>query len=65
MNALLPGQPTDESTYPMIASSEPPPAVEVLSADKVFSNGTRGLAPISLNIAEGEFLTLIGPSGCG
>ena len=65
MNALLPGQPTDESTHPMIASSEPPPAVEVLSADKVFSNGTRGLAPISLNIAEGEFLTLIGPSGCG
>lgn len=65
MNALLPGQPTDESTHPMIASSEPPPAVEVLSADKVFSNGTRGLAPISLNIAQGEFLTLIGPSGCG
>jgi len=65
MNALLPGQPTDESTNPMIASSEPPPAVEVLSAEKVFSNGTRGLAPISLNIAEGEFLTLIGPSGCG
>jgi NitT/TauT family transport system ATP-binding protein len=65
MNALLPGQPTDESTHPMIASSEPPPAVEVLSAEKVFSNGTRGLAPISLNIAEGEFLTLIGPSGCG
>jgi NitT/TauT family transport system ATP-binding protein len=65
MNALLPGQPTDESTHSMIASSEPPPAVEVLSADKVFSNGTRGLAPISLNIAQGEFLTLIGPSGCG
>ena len=65
MNALLPGQPTDESTHPMIASSEPPPAVEVLSAEKVFSNGTRGLAPISLNIAQGEFLTLIGPSGCG
>jgi NitT/TauT family transport system ATP-binding protein len=65
MNALLPGQPTDESINPMIASSEPPPAVEVLSAEKVFSNGTRGLAPINLNIGEGEFLTLIGPSGCG
>jgi NitT/TauT family transport system ATP-binding protein len=65
MNALLPGQPTDESTNPMIASSESPPAVEVLSAEKVFSNGTRGLAPINLNIGEGEFLTLIGPSGCG
>ena len=65
MNALLPGQPPDESTKPMIASSERPPAVEVLSAEKVFANGTRGLAPINLNIAEGEFLTLIGPSGCG
>ena len=65
MNALLPGQPLEESSNPMTASSERPPAVEVLSAEKVFSNGTRGLAPINLNIAEGEFLTLIGPSGCG
>jgi NitT/TauT family transport system ATP-binding protein len=65
MNALLPGQPLDESPNPMTASSERPPAVEVLSAEKVFSNGTRALAPINLNIADGEFLTLIGPSGCG
>ena len=65
MNALLPGQPIDESANPMTASSERPPAVEVLSAEKVFSNGTRGLSPINLNIAQGEFLTLIGPSGCG
>ncbi|WP_275196143.1 ABC transporter ATP-binding protein [Bradyrhizobium sp. CSA207] len=42
-----------------------PPAVEVLSAEKVFANGARGLAPIDLSIADGEFLTLIGPSGCG
>ena len=41
------------------------PAVEVLSAEKVFPNGTRALAPIDLQIADGEFLTLIGPSGCG
>jgi NitT/TauT family transport system ATP-binding protein len=65
MNALLPGQPPDESTDRMTASSDRPPAVEVLSAEKVFSNGTRGLAPIDLSIADGEFLTLIGPSGCG
>jgi NitT/TauT family transport system ATP-binding protein len=39
--------------------------VEVLSAEKVFTNSTRGLAPIDLSIADGEFLTLIGPSGCG
>jgi NitT/TauT family transport system ATP-binding protein len=65
MNALLPGEPFDESAELMTASHDRPPAVEVLSAEKVFSNGARGLAPISLSIADGEFLTLIGPSGCG
>jgi NitT/TauT family transport system ATP-binding protein len=65
MNALLPGETFDESAKRMTASSDRPPAVEVLSAEKVFTNGTRGLAPIDLSIADGEFLTLIGPSGCG
>jgi len=46
MNALLPAEPFDENARPMTAPSERPPAVEVLSAEKVFSNGTRGLAPI-------------------
>jgi NitT/TauT family transport system ATP-binding protein len=41
------------------------PAVEVLSADKIFPNGTRALAPIALTIGQGELVTLIGPSGCG
>jgi NitT/TauT family transport system ATP-binding protein len=41
------------------------PVVEVLSAEKVFPNGTRALAPIELTVAGEEFLTLIGPSGCG
>ena len=41
------------------------PAVEVLSAEKIFPDGTRALAPIALTIAHGEFVTLIGPSGCG
>ena len=41
------------------------PVVEVLSAEKIFPNGTRALAPIDLTVGAGEFLTLIGPSGCG
>jgi NitT/TauT family transport system ATP-binding protein len=65
MNALLPGEPFDGNVDRMIASSDRPPAVDVLSAEKVFANGARGLAPIDLSIADGEFLTLIGPSGCG
>ena len=41
------------------------PVVEVRSAEKVFANGFRGLAPIDLSIRRGEFVSLIGPSGCG
>src|ERR1700719_865500 len=65
MNALLPGEPLNESPDRMTAGNDRPPAVEILSAEKVFANGTRALAPIDLSIADGEFLTLIGPSGCG
>jgi len=41
------------------------PAVEVLSAEKTYPNGTQALQPVDLSIAEGEFVTLLGPSGCG
>ena len=37
----------------------------MLSADKVFANGARGLSPIQLTVGAGEFISLIGPSGCG
>lgn len=41
------------------------PVVDILSAEKVFPNGFRGLAPIQLSVLSGEFVSLIGPSGCG
>lgn len=41
------------------------PAVEVLSAEKTYPNGTQALLPVDLTIEEGEFITLLGPSGCG
>lgn len=65
MNAVLPSEPIQAGAEPAAVGTAPVPAVEVLSAEKVFANGARGLAPIDLSIAEGEFLTLIGPSGCG
>ena len=38
------------------------PVVEVLSADKVYANGTRALHPVDLAIRPGEFVTRSGPS---
>ncbi|HAI04918.1 MULTISPECIES: ABC transporter ATP-binding protein [Pantoea] len=47
------------------ASPQAEPAIEVLSAEKIYSNGTRALLPVNLTIHQGEFVTLLGPSGCG
>ncbi|MFT3801900.1 MAG: ABC transporter ATP-binding protein [Burkholderiaceae bacterium] len=41
------------------------PAIEILSAQKTYPNGTVALQPVDLTIPEGEFVTLLGPSGCG
>ena len=50
---------------PLAPAPRPTPAVEVLSAEKTYPNGTQALLPVDLTIAEGEFVTLLGPSGCG
>ena len=41
------------------------PAMEVLSAEKSYPNGTRALLPVDLTVRQGEFVSLLGPSGCG
>jgi len=51
---------------PVAVIGHPPaPAVEVLSVEKTYPNGTQALLPVDLTIEEGEFVTLLGPSGCG
>lgn len=49
----------------MVSSVDVAPAVEVLSAEQTYPNGTRALLPLSLTVQPGEFVTLLGPSGCG
>jgi NitT/TauT family transport system ATP-binding protein len=39
--------------------------VSLRGVSKRFSNGTLALQNMSLDIAEGQFLSLLGPSGCG
>ena len=53
------------SAVPLPAAEPRVPVVEVLSADKIYANGTRALNPVDLAIWPGEFITLLGPSGCG
>ncbi|MDO6405831.1 ABC transporter ATP-binding protein [Pantoea phytobeneficialis] len=52
----------DAQAVPLHAAA---PAIEVLSAEKIYPNGTRALLPVDLTIRQGEFVSLLGPSGCG
>jgi NitT/TauT family transport system ATP-binding protein len=59
--------------WPTVLAAAPPApgaaasnaAIEVLSAQKTYPDGTHALQPVDLRIEEGEFVTLLGPSGCG
>ncbi|WP_291851234.1 ABC transporter ATP-binding protein [Bradyrhizobium sp.] len=40
-------------------------AVQLRGATKVYDNGVAALGPLDLDVARGEFVSLLGPSGCG
>ncbi len=39
--------------------------IEIIDCAKTYSDGTRGLKPVTLSIEPGEVIALLGPSGCG
>ncbi|MEN9219683.1 MAG: ABC transporter ATP-binding protein [Thermostichales cyanobacterium SZTDM-1c_bins_54] len=41
------------------------PVIHLQHVHKVYANGTVALQDLNLEIAEGEFTSLVGPSGCG
>src|SRR4030088_1903213 len=40
-------------------------AVRLRRVTKVYDNGVAALGPLDLDVAKGEFVSLLGPSGCG
>jgi len=40
-------------------------AIRLRDVSKVYDNGKRGLGPLDLDIRQGEFVSLLGASGCG
>jgi len=66
MNATVPHLTPDAAKAAAPAKSEMGgPLVSLRGVSKVFSNGTVALQNMSLDVAQGEFVSLLGPSGCG
>src|SRR5213594_3651412 len=40
-------------------------SVEFEHVDKIYPNGTRAVAEVTLRIEDGELMVVVGPSGCG
>ena len=48
-----------------LSAQRPPPLVSLRRVSKQFSNGTLAVRDVDLDLASGEFVSLLGPSGCG
>ena len=50
---------------PPALASRSDPLVALRGVGKTFASGTVALAGLDLTVRDGEFLSLLGPSGCG
>lgn len=50
---------------PVMSSNDAGAAVQLHGVTKVYDNGTLALGPLDLTIRKGEFVSLLGSSGCG
>jgi cell division transport system ATP-binding protein len=50
---------------PLLKPAEPVPVVELREVTKVYEGGSVGLDRVSMRVGRGEFVFLVGPTGCG
>jgi cell division transport system ATP-binding protein len=63
--AVAPGKRTIPVRPPLPAPPDPVPVVELREVTKVYDGGSVALDRVSMRVGRGEFVFLVGPTGCG
>ncbi|CCE06859.1 putative ABC transporter, ATP-binding protein [Bradyrhizobium sp. STM 3843] len=54
-----------DSVFSDLPSAAPDAAVTLDGVTKIYDSGVMAVGPLDLDVARGEFISLLGPSGCG